>query len=202
MLSAGLPLPNEIIVHGFLTNDGVKISKLLGNSVDPFEVITNYGSDAVRHFLLTSIPIFLDSDFSTERLAQTYTTDLANRLGNLYSRIRVLCEKGQFEYWVKSPNVLINQDVSLLHQYELAEIPHIAWNEIDRLNAEINEQRPWELLKESERLRLHTLLKDWVHRLYSAVKQLEPYITTASQEIQNGLCGGQGERILFPPRRT
>jgi methionyl-tRNA synthetase len=105
-------------------------------------VIANYGSDAVRHFLVTCVPIFADSDFSTERLAQSYTIDLANRLGNLYSRLRVLCEKADFSRWVKSTNAVSNQVESLLQLYGLAEIAQLAWGEIDRLNAEVGEQRP------------------------------------------------------------
>lgn len=200
LLSAGLPLPNEIVVHGFLTNDGVKISKSLGNSVDPLQVIANYGSDVVRHFILTCVPIFADSDFSTERLSQVYTTDLANRLGNLYSRLRVLCEKANLDRWAKSPNALSDQTASLLQLYGLPEIAQLAWSEIDRLNAEINEQRPWELLKEIESERLQILLHNWVQRLDQAAKLLEPYLPKASQEIQTGLRNGEGERILFPPR--
>lgn len=202
LLSAGLPLPNEIVVHGFLTNDGVKISKSLGNSVDPFQVIANYGSDAVRHFLVTCVPIFADSDFSTERLAQSYTIDLANRLGNLYSRLRVLCEKADFSRWVKSPSAVSNQVESLLQLYGLAEIAQLAWGEIDRLNAEVSEQRPWELLKKNESERIYTLLEDWIRRLHWTVKLLEPYLTKASLDIQKGLSDGKGERILFPPRGT
>lgn len=202
MLSAGLPLPSEIIIHGFLTSDGIKISKSLGNSVDPLDVIAVHGSDAVRHFLLARVPIFVDSDFSRDRLARSYATDLANRLGNLYSRLRVLCEKAGFQGWIKSQVTLNDRVEPLLQSYALAEIADLAWAEIDRLNAEINGNRPWELLKAKESEHLHSLLSHWVRRLDQAATWLAPYVTKASQEIQNGLRGGQGGRILFPPRES
>jgi len=200
LLSAGLPLPNEIIVHGFLTNDGVKISKSLGNSVDPLDVIAAYGSDAVRHLLLARTPIFVDSDFSRDRLAQIYSGDLAHRLGNLYSRLRVLCEKAGFESWVKSEAAFDNRVEVLLQAYDLTEIAVEAWSEIDRLNAEINRKRPWDLLKNSDSEPLHSLLSDWIQRLDQVAKRLEPYLTKASQEIQSGLQGRGGDRILFSSR--
>lgn len=198
LLSAGLPVPNEVLVHGFLTNDGTKISKSLGNSVDPFEVIEDHGSDAVRHYLLSRVPIFTDSDFSTERLSQIYTADLANRLGNLYSRLRVLCEKAGFDRWSHSSGERVRRS---LPTYDLAAIARPAWDEIDRLNAEINERRPWELLKERDGELLHDLLFQWIERLRRAVVSLEPYLPEASEKILRGLSSGEGDRILFPPRK-
>lgn len=202
LLSAGLPLPNEIIIHGFLTSNGVKISKSLGNSVDPFDVIARHGSDAVRHFLLARVPIFVDSDFSEDRLAQSHLNDLANRLGNLYSRLRVLCEKAGFEGWIQSDARLSDRGKQLLKNYELAEIADLAWTEIDRLNAEINAKRPWTLLNGNGTESLEVLLGDWIHRLHQAATWLTPYLTKSSEEIQSGLRSGRGDRILFPPPNT
>ena len=90
LLSAGLPLPNEIVVHGFLTAEGRKIGKSLGNAVDPFGCIETFGADAVRYYLLRAIPPFDDGDFSPVRLHHLYNTDLANGLGNLVSRLTTL----------------------------------------------------------------------------------------------------------------
>ncbi len=159
LLSAGLPLPNEIVVHGFLTNNGIKISKSLGNAIDPLAVVEEFGSDPIRHLLLSQTPIFGDSDFSIERLGKIYSGDLANKLGNLFSRLLALCEKAHFQSKASS---LKTWDLSqYLDDYSLQDISQIGWTEIDKLNAEINQKRPWELLNGDDKAELHQLLEDW-----------------------------------------
>ena len=96
LLSADLPLPDEIVVHGFLTENSEKISKSRGSAIDPLEVVDRFGADAVRYYLAAEVPPFSDGDFSIERFKKTYETKLANNLGNLVSRLRSLCEKANF----------------------------------------------------------------------------------------------------------
>ena len=95
LLSAGLPLPKKIFVHGFITSGGQKMSKSLGNVIDPFEVIDKYGVDALRYYLLKEIPSGGDGDFSFERFEEVYQADLANGIGNLTARIIALATKNQ-----------------------------------------------------------------------------------------------------------
>jgi len=93
LLSAGLKLPTIIFVHGYITANGQKISKSLGNTVDPFALIQKYGADAVRYYLLREIPTFEDGDFSEEKFIGRYNADLANGLGNFAARTLTLAEK-------------------------------------------------------------------------------------------------------------
>ena len=93
LLSTGLPLPEKIFVHGFITSDGQKISKSLGNVIDPFEVIDKYGVDALRYYLLKEIPSGSDGDFSDKRFEEIYRSDLQNGLGNLTARALTMPEK-------------------------------------------------------------------------------------------------------------
>lgn len=86
-------LPKQVHAHGFLTMDGVKISKSLGNAIDPREFIPRYGFDAVRYFLLREIPFGEDGDFSRERLASRYSSDLGNTFGNLVNRVIAMSKK-------------------------------------------------------------------------------------------------------------
>ena len=86
LMSAGLPLPTDVVVHGYITVNSQKLSKSLGNAVDPAEIVDRYNADALRYYLLAEFSPFSDGDFSEERLLARYNTDLANGLGNLVSR--------------------------------------------------------------------------------------------------------------------
>lgn len=198
LLSAGLPLPNEIVVHGFLTNNGVKISKSLGNTIDPIDLAQRFGADAVRHLLLTYTPLFSDSDFSTERVGGVYNKDLAHKLGNLFSRLLSLCEKGDFRPCdFESP---ARQELErLVLNYEIQDVSVTLWRQIEALNAEINQRRPWELIKTGEIADLHRLLGGWCHRLHAVARLLEPFIPSGAAKVLRGLEGkNENGRILFP----
>jgi len=99
LLSCKLPLPKSIFVHGFITSNGEKMSKSMGNVIDPYELVKKYGIDPVRYYLLREIPSSEDGDFSYEKFEKRYNGDLANGLGNLAARISTLCLKeGELEY--------------------------------------------------------------------------------------------------------
>lgn len=93
LFSAGLPLPKKIFVHGFVNVEGRKISKSLGNVIDPFELVKKYGTDAIRYYLLKEIPSGEDGDFSVAKFEAVYNGDLANGLGNFAARVLALAEK-------------------------------------------------------------------------------------------------------------
>ncbi|KKS68866.1 MAG: Methionine-tRNA ligase [Candidatus Azambacteria bacterium GW2011_GWA2_42_62] len=95
LLSAGLPLPKEIFVHGFITAGGEKMSKTIGNVADPFGIIKKYGADALRYYLLREIPPAGDGEFTDEKFNERYNADLAKGLGNLFSRVLTLAQKGK-----------------------------------------------------------------------------------------------------------
>jgi len=201
LLSANLPLPNEIVIHGFLTTNGTKISKSLGNAIDPLIVSEDFGVDPLRHFLLSCLSIYSDSDFSLDRLAKVYETDLANRLGNLYSRLTTLCEKAEVTLQFSAVPKSLPEE--LLNSYSLQEISRSAWDEVDKINQEINQERPWDLLKEStDRQKLKVLLAGWCERLCDSANNLSSFIPGTSLKLRQGLNGDQiGTRILFPSRK-
>lgn len=93
LMAAGLPLPKQVFAHGFVYNKGAKMSKTLGNVVDPKELAVRFGPDAFRYYFMSQCPFGGDGEFSDERFVATYNADLADKLGNLYSRMLAMCLK-------------------------------------------------------------------------------------------------------------
>ena len=93
LMSAGLPLPRRVFGHGFVYNKGAKISKSAGTAIDPMDVFRVHGADAFRYYFMRECPFGGDGNFSDERFAEVYNSDLANNLGNLYSRTLSMCVK-------------------------------------------------------------------------------------------------------------
>ena len=93
LMAAEVPIPKSIYVHGFITSEGQKMSKSLGNVVDPLEYVEKYGTDALRYFLMREIPTTDDGDFSHGRFVEIYNSELANGLGNLVNRVVMMTEK-------------------------------------------------------------------------------------------------------------
>ncbi len=141
LMSAGLPIPTHLFTHGFLTVDGQKMSKTLGNVIDPFELIEKYGVDAVRYYLAREIPVHDDGDYSDHRMKQLFTADLANELGNLVSRSLAIAGKDGLEIQLikKLNNKSIENDDIFGYQKMLENI----WLEVRALNKSFNEFAPW-----------------------------------------------------------
>ena len=188
LLSAGLPLPDEIIVHGFLTVNGRKISKSLGNAVDPFECVEKFGTDGVRYYLLRAVSPFDDGDFSTGRLRDLYNADLANGLGNLVSRLTTLAERGGYGCFetneVPEPPAGFQKAIE---GYEFNRALESLWAPISQVNREIDAEKPWELLKtdKDEQLRHH--LNRWLGELRRTGYWLQPFLPDAGGKVLKAL---------------
>lgn len=188
LLSARLPVPNQIVIHGFLTNEGRKISKSTGDAADPAEYVGRFGSDAVRYFLLRHVRPFDDSDFSEARLANAYQADLANGLGNLVSRVCALCQKAAvpgvapLHLPVAPPGY--HEHLSVF-RFDLA--LGGLWNEVTALNREITVSKPWEDIKAGRRAEARAVLSPWVERLASIGHWLSPFLPSTSAAISHRL---------------
>ncbi len=184
LLSAGLPLPDQIVVHGFLTVEGRKIGKSLGNAVDPFDVLGEFGADAVRYYLLRAVPPFGDGDFSRRQLQRLYQSDLANGLGNLVSRITAMCERaGCAGCETRAAPEPPDGYLRAFAGYEFGKAVSALWSIVDRLNREIEAARPWELLNGGDRGRLSEHLRRWLGELHRIGYWLEPLLPETSGRI-------------------
>jgi len=144
LLSAGYELPRKLLVHGYLTLKGGKISKSLGNTVDPLELLEKYPSDSVRYALL-KCSIFEDSDFSEEILIERHNNELANKLGNLVSRVSKLKKKYGLD---KTENKLIKKlklktIEKLIQDYKFDKALNLIFEFIDVCNEYIQDKKPW-----------------------------------------------------------
>jgi methionyl-tRNA synthetase len=164
LMAAGLPLPTHVVVHGYITASGQKISKSLGNSVDPANLFARYGIAAVRYMLLADFSPFSDGDFSEDRLVARYNTDLANGLGNLVSRATSMtlryrdgivpdlttklgaAEESLAEQLATSIDGSIEAMAGFDHKLAL----HRIWDLVRRANAYVDERAPWKLAKAAE----------------------------------------------------
>lgn len=170
LLAMGEELPDELFVHGYFTIDGQKMSKSLGNVVDPVELAQKYGVDEVRYFLSREISFGEDGDFNFIRLEGRYDADLANGLGNLVARVLAMCEK---YFDSKIPEKTSGSVERTWQSYEInmEELkPHLAlkdvWDLIAFCDQFINTEAPWQLAKiDKERLSrvIYTLLETLRH---------------------------------------
>ena len=189
--SAGLPLPNKVVVHGFVTVDGRKIGKSLGNAVDPFAVIEKYGADAVRYYLLRAIPPFGDGDFSLARLDELYRADLANGVGNLVSRLASLCAKIGFNS-VRPAGQPTPPDAFLraIEAFEFDKALIALFGIVTVINQEIEKHRPWELVHTDETDGLHHLLAKWLEQVWGLTIWLQPFLPITCTRIIDKLFSG------------
>ncbi|MFA6585876.1 MAG: methionine--tRNA ligase [Candidatus Paceibacterota bacterium] len=185
LMAAGLPNSHQVIVDGFITGEGgVRMSKSLGNGVDPRDIVNEYGIDALRYFLLREISSFEDSPFTIERFKDAYNSGLANGLGNLVSRIMTMA----VNYGVKLNKDELNikyfeEKREDLENYDIHKFINWIWSCLGSLDEYIQKNEPFKKIKinkEEAEKDVHYLL---LH-LYKAALAIEPALPETSQKIQ------------------
>lgn len=202
LLSAQIPLPTTVLVHGFLTIGGQKISKSLGNVIDPVQLTADYGAEPVRYFLLREVNPFADSDFTLERFLRVCNTDLADQLGNLLNRTISMIQRYRAGAIPASDTpsaperLLVEQAKSLPGRVDAAvrgfasnEALAAIWELIGTANRYVAETEPWVLAKRSNAgdqeaaRRLDTVLYTLAETLRLVAHLLAPFLPETAARI-------------------
>jgi methionyl-tRNA synthetase len=158
LMSAGLPTSKQVVVEGFIMSDGAKMSKSLGNVIDPLEYVSKYGTDAVRYFLTAELSVFEDSDMTKTRFEEAFQANLANGIGNLCARVAAMAEKENLK--VPEEKLMIRKEVvELLSAYKFDEAMAVIWDLIRSADALINQRQVWKLEGEEKIAALTELVK-------------------------------------------
>lgn len=196
LMSAGIKLPTSVAAHGWWTVNGEKMSKSLGNVVDPIEEVEKYGVDAFRYYLIRESTFGLDADYSQKAVVTRINSDLANDLGNLLNRTLGM-QKKYFGDTVLEPskneevedevNSLYNETVEKvyekLQELNFSESLRVIWKLISRMNKYIDETEPWILAKNENNDRLRTVMYTLFNMIYKIGYLISPVLVDSSQEI-------------------
>lgn len=180
LLSAGLALPKTISVHGYITVGGQKMSKSLGNVIDPFEMVKKYGLEPIKFFLLKYIPSHGDGDFTEEKFIEAYNADLANGIGNLCSRVAKLCER---EKIVIEPVLDKTFSEYFKHSMQAVEISDsLEWinNQVKETDMFLSTNQPW---KEDDTSKRIAVLKEAAQRISIIAVHLQPFLPQTAKKI-------------------
>src|SRR6266480_8109648 len=201
LLSARLPLPRQVAVHGFMTLEGAKISKSTGNIVHPIQLVDEFGVDAVRYYLLRNLSFASDRDFTREGLIRRYNDELYKDLGNLLNRVVAMVNRYRGGI-IPKPGVIGEREKDLqkvaivsrehaeqdLEAWEIGNALQSIWNFVRRTNQYLEQSKPWILARQPEKdEQLNTVLFSAAEALRLLSIYLAPFIPDASDRIRSQL---------------
>jgi methionyl-tRNA synthetase len=200
LLSLGQPLPEQLYVHGWITLDGKKMSKSVGNVVSPKEIVAKYGTDAFRYYFLRHIPSYNDGDFSWETFEAAYNNELADELGNALQRTAVMVLK--YQNGLIGPIPLPEHDkhaiVEAIEQCHFDRALDGIWDQVRGLNQYIDEEKPWALAKTEDTDHLRQVLAYQVSCLLEIAELLQPFMPESAAKIKALFAEG----IVHPAAST
>jgi methionyl-tRNA synthetase len=208
LLSADLPLPKQVAVHGFITLDGQRISKTTGNTIDPVALVDEVGVDAVRYSLLRNLSFASDGDFSMAELIRSYNEELGNDLGNLLHRVVLMIQRYR-QGFIPTAKTTTEREEDLqriametrqavanaLDTWDIGGALSVLWQLVRRANQYIEQSEPWKLAKQAEQQeQLDTVLYSAAESLRLIALLLAPFMPKTSNRILAQLGKAEGVR--------
>lgn len=186
LMSLGIPLPEMLYVHGFITVEGKKMSKSLGNYVSPHDVIDRYGTDAFRYYFLRHIPSYGDGDFSWTTFDASYNNELANELGNAVQRTAAMIEKYLHGIITNVPPAEhdIGQYKAALEVCRFDKALDEVWEQVRGINQYIDLEKPWQIAKSGDMDHLAEVLAYQVSSLLEIADLLAPFMPETAEKIK------------------
>ena len=210
LLGLGLPLPKKLLAHGHIKVGGAKMSKSVGNVVDPIEIIENYGVDGFRYYFSRHIPTLDDGDFTWEKFEAAYNNELANELGNLVSRVAKMVVN--YQAGVVGDAIKAEHDAGAytiaMKNLEFNRALDEAWLTVRSLNQYLEDVKPWMVAKQRDKdaeaeAHLNEILGHAVGTLQQLAVLLAPFLPTTAQAITDTFAGGvvhEQTNVLFPKK--
>ena len=200
--SAGYPLPKTIIAHDFLSLNGKRVSKSLGNIIQPSELVKQFGADAVRYYFLRFGPLQNDVDISLDKIKEVYNADLANGLGNVVARIAKLAENHNLEFKNGYPKTSLSTDVGqAIEEPDINNALKLIWQALSGIDGYINQERPWESASKAKKTLQQLIVKgETVTTIREIAFLLKPYLPQTAAKIEKQFKGPKikAQKPLFP----
>ena len=197
LIGLGLRLPRTLVSHGMVLADGQKMSKTIGNVIEPTEVIRAHGIDAFRYYFLRHVDTFNDADFTWEKFENAYNNELANDLGNLVQRLGTLIRKNKIEVEVRETE-LAGEYCQLMENYEFNRAFDFVWEKVQAVNRKIDETKPWTFAKNGDLEKLKDCLQELADDLLAANRMLSPFLPEATAKILEIFKNNAPLVLLFP----
>ena len=197
LISAGIKNTDTVFYHGFINSGGQRMSKSLGNVINPYELVEKYGTDATRYFLLRHVHPVDDSDVTWERLDEWYTANLVNGLGNLVARVMKLAETNLDEpIEIPAPG-LPEEYFAAIQAFEFNTAMDMVWKRIQEADERITREEPFKVIKEDQESG-QKIIRELVSELYWIARMLHPFMPEVNEKIKNAVKENKKPENLFP----
>lgn len=197
LMAAGLPTSDKVIINGFITSDGQKMSKSMGNVINPFDVVNEYGTDALRYYMFRELHPFEDGSFTMEKFKEAYNANLANGIGNAVSRVMKMAED-HLDNPIDEPRKqkFPREYIESFNEYNLQKASEIVWERISKIDAKIQETQPFKLVKEDKEAAKKIIIS-LVQELYTVALLLQPFMPETSDVIKEAILQNKKPKPLF-----
>ncbi|MCI0597870.1 class I tRNA ligase family protein, partial [Candidatus Parcubacteria bacterium] len=198
LMSAGFPTSTQIFVGGYINSGGQKMSKSLGNVINPYDLVKKYGTDATRYLLLRHVHPFEDTDVTSERLDEWYTANLVNGLGNLVARVMKLAEDHlPAPIAIPEPQPFPEKLTDGLTRFEFNYALDCIWERIAKADARMTSEEPFKLIK-TDPNRAKQIIYELVTELYSIGRFLYAFMPETNEKIKQAVKENKKPENLFP----